>query len=272
MVAGVRNLRLVLSLVGISIFALLILDFGPGNWLSDLNFAGGSLNYLVLGLTFYLTVYFVGSESLEYFRLPRFHFKTALALLIASIFVIREISNSDNLSPSAWRTTGGIIYLLAIGFGEEMLSRGLIFGALYKFGVTKAILGSSFLFGLLHLNLYIGKYWDPWVAYWHVMSAFGFGIFACALMIVTRSIWVVVIYHALNDWGVVFDKAQEPLIGQQDWDVSFWGGISSPFFNLAISIGLAALLLRLDRGGVPRWAARLAIKWKLVKPELGLVA
>ena len=267
-----RNLRLVLSLVGISIFALLILDFGPGNWLSDVNFAEGSVNYLVMGLIFFITVYFVGSESLEYFRLPRFHFKTALAILIASIFVIRQISNSDNVSLSAWSATCGIIFLLLLGFGEEMLSRGLIFGALHKYGLWKAIFGSSFLFGLLHLNVYIGKYWDPWQAYWHVMSAFGFGIFVCALMIVTRSIWVVVIYHALFDWGVVFDKAQEPLIGRQDWDVSIWGGISSPFLNLAISIGFAALLLRLDRGGVPRWAARLAIKWKLVKPELGLVA
>jgi len=272
MVAGMRNLRMVLRLVSISIFALLILDFGPGNWLSDVNFAQESVNYLVMGLIFFITVYFVGSESLEYFRLPRFHFKTALALLIASVFVINEISNSDNLSSSAWRTTGGIIYLLAIGFGEEMLSRGFVFGALHKFGLWRAIFGSSFLFGLLHLNLYVGKYWDPWAAYWHVMDTFGFGIFVCALMIVTRSIWVVVIYHALKDWGVVFDKAQEPLVGRQDWDVSFWGGISSPLFGLALSIGFAALLLRLDRGGVPRWAARLAIKWKLVKPELGLVA
>ena len=52
-----RNLRMVLSLVGISIFALLVLDFGPGNWLSDVNFAQESVNYLVMGLIFFfLTV------------------------------------------------------------------------------------------------------------------------------------------------------------------------------------------------------------------------
>ena len=51
---------MVLSLVGISIFALLVLDFGPGNWLSDVNFAEGSVNYLVMGLIFFITVYFVG--------------------------------------------------------------------------------------------------------------------------------------------------------------------------------------------------------------------
>ena len=263
---------MVLSLVGISIFALLILDFGPGNWLSDVNFAEGSVNYLVEGLIFFITVYFVGSQSLEYFRLPRFHFKTALTLLIASVFVILKISDSDNLSLSAWSTTCGIIFLLLLGFGEEMVSRGFVFGALHKYGLWKAIFGSSFLFGLMHLNLYLGQYWDPWAAYWHVMDTFRFGIFVCALMIVTRSIWVVVIFHALSDWSIVFDKEQEPLIGRQDWDVSFWGGISSPLIGVALSIGLAALLLRLDRGGVPRWAARLAIKWKLVKPELGLVA
>ena len=88
---------MVLSLVGISIFALLILDFGPGNGLSDVNFAEASVNYLVMGLIFFIAVYFVGSESLEYFRLPRFHFKTALAILIASIFVILSI-----IDPNCW--------------------------------------------------------------------------------------------------------------------------------------------------------------------------
>lgn len=266
-----RNVRMVLSLVGISIFALLILDFGPGNWLSDVNFAEESVNYLVMGLIFFITVYFVGSESLEYFRLPRFHFKTALAILISSVFVINGITNSDNVSPSAWNATCGMIYLLAIGFGEEMLSRGFVFGALHKYGRWKAILGSSFLFGLMHLNLYTGQNWDPWQAYWHVIDTFGFGIVACVLMIVTRSIWVVVIYHALTDWSVVFDKVSSDLSETEKWNPGFWDALSFPFFNLAISIGLAALLLRLDRGGMPRWAARLAIKWKLVKPELGLV-
>jgi len=53
---------MVLSLVGISIFALLILDFGPGNWLSDVNFAEGSVNYLVMGLIFFSHRYHSGSK------------------------------------------------------------------------------------------------------------------------------------------------------------------------------------------------------------------
>ena len=160
-----------------------------------------------------------------------------------------------------------LIFLFAIGFGEEMLSRGLIFGVVRKFGRGWAIVISSFLFGLLHLNLYLGSRCDAWLAYWHVMDAFAFGIFACALMIVTRSIWVAVVFHAISDWGIVFDKVSPDTSSLEEWNPSLWEGLTSPFFNGVMLIGAAMLLLWLDQGTVPKWIKRVALKWKLVEPE-----
>jgi len=272
MVVNMRNLRLRLSLIGLSIFALLILDFLPGPWINEMRYADSTFSYVVMGLIFYCAIYFLGLQSLEYFRLPRIHFKTLLALAVASPFVIAGIANSDNIHLKPWVAVRGIGFLLAIGFGEEMFSRGFTYGVLRRFGNVRAIFFSSALFGLLHLNLYIGAEWNGWLAYSHVMNTFGFGVFVCALMIVTRSIWVAVIFHALSDWSIVFDKAFIDTGNEAKWPAGLWQGLSSPLFDMALFCGLAMLLLWIDRASVPAWMHRLMLKWKLVKPEYELTA
>ena len=265
MVVGMRNLRLGISLITVSVFALLVLRYVPGTWLIDVKYANPTVGYVVLGLIFYVAIYFLGSQSLEYFRFPRFHFKTGVAFLLASVFVIREISYSDNFRLDPWVVVRGLVYLLAIGFGEEMMSRAFVFGVLHKFGIMRAIFGSSALFGLMHVNIYVGSDWDAWSAYWHVMGAFGFGVFACALMIVTRSIWMAVIFHALNNWGIIFDKALPILNEEENWIPSFWQGLVLPLPDTVLMVGCAMLLLWIDRGEVPHWLHLLAHKWKLIE-------
>jgi len=264
-VAGMRNLRLGASLIGLSVFVLLLLRFLPEPWADDEYFGNSIFSYFVLGLVFYLAVYFLGLPSLEYFRLPRFHYLTLVAVLVASTFVALEFEGTENPHIDTWVAVGGVLFLLAIGFGEEMFSRAFTFGVLSKFGNLRAIFFSSTLFGLMHLNLYLGADWDPWEAYWHVINTAAFGVFACALMIVTRSIWMAVLFHGLSDWSVVFDIPRESSAGRQDWDVSAWEGFTAPFGNVTIFIGCAAFLLWLDRGSVPAWMYRLARKWKLIR-------
>lgn len=57
----------------------------------------------------------------------------------------------------------GIISILLIGFGEEMVSRVFVFGALQRFGTTFAVLVSSAMFGLMHINVYLPE-WNGWYA------------------------------------------------------------------------------------------------------------
>ena len=263
-----RHLRLGITLVALSIFALLILDFVPGPWVSDQKYLNGTVSYVILGLIFYLGIYLLGLPTLEYFGLPRLHLKTVLALVMASMFMILNVTSSDNVHLAPGLAIRGIIFLVVLGFGEEMVSRGLIFGVLRKYGRGWAIVISSFLFGLLHLNLYLGSRWDAWSAYWHVMDTFAFGIFACVLMIVTRSIWVAVVFHAISDWGVVFDKVSPDTSSIEEWNPGLWEGLTSGIFNGFVFVGAAMLLLWLDRGTVPKWVVRVALKWKLVEPEI----
>lgn len=267
-VAGMRHLRLGITLVALSIFALLILDFVPGPWVSDEKYVNATVSYVILGSIFYLGIYLLGLPTLEYFGLPRVHFKTVLALLISLLFMLLAVSFPHKAHLAPGMAIRGIIFLFAIGFGEEMVSRGLIFGIMRKFGQGRAIFVSSMFFGLMHLNLYRGPNWDPWRAYWHVIDAFAFGVFACVLMIVTRSIWIAVLFHAISDWSIVFEKVRTDTSTTEQLNPSLWEGLTSGIFNNVMFIGAALLLLRINRGGVPKWIQRVALKWKLVKPEI----
>ncbi len=263
-----RHLQLGVKLIVLSVCALLVLDLLPGNWVSQEKHLNSTTSYVILGVGFYLANYLVGSDSLEYFKLPRFHFKSVVALTVAALFMIQSVVSSDNVSLKPIDVFSGILFLLSIGFGEEMVSRGLVFGLLRKFGQRKAMFVSSMLFGLMHLNLYRGSNWDAWLAYWHVMEAFSFGILACALMIVTRSIWVAVVFHAICDWGIIFNKVSTDAGSGEDWTQGFWEGIASPLFSLLLQGGFALLILRINRASLPNWFYRLALKWKLVEPMM----
>ena len=265
-----RNLRLGRTLIALSVLTLVAGRLQPTSWFEDIPYANATFGHVVAGLFFYFAIYVLGLQSLEYFRLPRVGLKTLFALCFASIFIILEIGNSDNVRMSVQETVMGIIFLLSIGYTEEMLSRGFVYGALYKFGRRSAIFFSSLGFGLMHINRYIGADWNPWMAYWHVVETFGFAVFAYALVIVTRSIWLVVIFHALIDWSIVFDKFIPLDPNEEIWKPSALEGLTSPLFNMVIFVGLAGLLLKIDRGTVPKWVKRLALKWKLVEPELSM--
>ena len=271
-VIPMRNLRLGFTLIALSVLTLVAGRLQPTSWFEDIPYANSTFGNVVAGLLFYLATYFLGLQSLAYFRLPRFSFKSLIALFIASIFIVGEISSSDNVRMSTQETVMGIIFLLSIGYSEEIFSRAFVFGSLYRFGRKKAIFFSSLGFGLMHLNRYWASDWDPWLAYWHVMDTFGFGIFICALMILTRSIWVGVIFHALIDWSIVFDKYVPPNPKDNEWEPSLWEGLTSPLFNFAIFVGLAAILLAIDRGSAPKWVKRVALKWKLIEPEFAMAS
>ena len=266
---GMRNVRLWASLVGLSVFALTILRYFPGNWLSDKYFLNGILGYAPVALIFYCAIYFFGLPTLQYFRLPRLSMKTFFAILVASPLAISAMFYRGNEYKSWELTLSGAIFVLFIGLGEEMVSRGFVYGVLSKFGRFKAIFASSLMFGLMHINVYFPGNLG-WNTYWHVMSTFGFGLIMCALMIVTRSIWVPVIFHALADWNIPFEKEIE---NQSDFEMeplSVWDNLFLPWFDFGFSVMGMVIILLINRVQPARWMYRFAVKWKLMKPEFGL--
>ena len=255
------------SLVGLSIMALMTLRFFPGNWLSDDYHLNSIVSYLLVAVFFYGAVYIMGLPSLQYFGLPKFRIKALFAVVIAFSLPITQIVD-EGLEYSSWLDlASGVAFLLALGFGEEMLSRGFTYGVLLKFGRFRAIFFSSLFFGLLHINVYF-PHELGWDTYYHVFSTFGFGMIMCALMIVTRSIWIPVGYHAMIDWHIPFDRPAKST-GEDTFSYSLWDNLTGPLFSLAFDIGIMLLLLGIDRTRMPRmpkWCWRMAEKWKLVTP------
>jgi hypothetical protein len=86
----------------------------------------------------------------------------------------------------------------------------------------------------------------------------------CAILIATRSYWLVLVFHALSDWTVVFDKKNT--FGGEDYSPGIleglWWGVSDFMIRGGI---LGLFFLWLMRGRWPKWVLRLAIRWKLVE-------
>jgi membrane protease YdiL (CAAX protease family) len=255
------------SLIGLSIFSLLILRYFPGDWLTHENHVNAIVGCITVGVIFYMAIHLLGLPTLAYFGRPKFRLKALFAVAFLFPIPIFQILDAD-LEYSSWQNlVGGIVFLLAVGFGEEMLSRGFTYGVLVKFGQFKAIFFSSLFFGLLHINVYIPGYLG-WATYSHVMSAFGFGMIMCGLMIVTRTIWTPVLFHTLMNWHIPFEKETAPIADDQVY--SLWDNVTLPFSSLVFEACIMLLLIGLDRARMPhlpQWFWRIAVKLKLVDPD-----
>ena len=222
-----------------------------------------TLQYSLIAIVGLICVVVLKPPTITYFRWPKVSWMSGFFIVIALAFAAFDMSMGYDIKQPLRVKIAGVITLLSIGLAEEMISRVLVFGTLQRFGTRFAVLASSILFGLMHINVYLPD-WSTWDAYWHVMMATGFGLLTCAIFIATRSYWVVVIFHALSDWTVVFDKLNNQ--GSDDYSPGILEGLWWGVESFAIEYGIVGLiLLFLLRGKWPRWAIWLAIKWKLVE-------
>ena len=266
-----RNLKLPVTLVATSALVLLVFRIFPETFLKSIPFLSGIISYTIIALVTYVVIYLLGLPTLEYFGRPKFNLRTLFAV-VAVVPLLSQPFIAGNLeSKKISVAIMGSIFIVLIGCGEELFSRAFTFGILRRFGKKRAMFFSSLLFGLMHLNLYTGANWDPWIAYWHVMSAFGFGLIACSLMLTTRNIWIPILFHAIRDVTVAFEKPVKPSTGG-DSSIDFFSGIKHPLSTLLFDLILVYILLWIGRDhSLPRWMYRLMIKWKLViaEPVLG---
>jgi len=222
-----------------------------------------SFQYLLVTIFGLICVFILRPPTISYFGWPRLKWMGALTFVIAGVWVGILISDGFIIHQPLRVKIAGIISILAIGFGEEMMARVLIFGSLQRFGMRFAVIASSVIFGLTHLNVYLPD-WDAWSAYRHVLSTTGFALFTCALFIATRSYWVVAIFHGLVDWGVVFEAKNT--VGGEDYSPGILEGLSWGVEDFFLNLGFVGLFcLWILRGRWPQWAIRLAIRWKLVE-------
>jgi membrane protease YdiL (CAAX protease family) len=253
--------------VGYSAVVIFFFRIIPLTWVSDERFLNSIISYYIIGALFMGLVFIKGVDSLEYFRLPEFNARSITAMTVVAVIVAPQfLAGQNEMKP--WSVAiPGIIFLTGIGFGEEMFARGFCFGMLRKYGERNAIVYSSVIFGLLHLNLYTGKSWELWTAYAHVISAGVFGVIAAQVMIMTRSIWVSVILHTFANWFIVFEKVIEVDERESYPPYSFFDNLVNPLSEFLIYGPIILLLARVNRGGWPRWIEKLALRFKLVVPD-----
>jgi membrane protease YdiL (CAAX protease family) len=171
-----------------------------------------------------------------------------------------------------WPTIAGLVYLAVIGLGEEIVSRGFVFGVLRKHGRALALILSSVFFGAMHVNVYLGSDWSAYSAYWHSVSAAGFGFLMACIMIVTRSILMPIIAHALFDWTVVFSAPSKDHTQKIYHFDPLWQTIKDTgaelMINVSLGLGLLAILWICRVARVPKWFISIARKLKMIEPVL----
>jgi membrane protease YdiL (CAAX protease family) len=105
------------------------------------------------------------------------------------------------------------IFVLLVGFVEEVAFRGLMLNALKPRGKWIAVLTTAGLFGLVHaLNLLNGASLSSTIIQIFYASVFGFGFAAMALR--GKRLWPLIIAHALTDFFGDMPKAGTSSAGE----------------------------------------------------------
>jgi membrane protease YdiL (CAAX protease family) len=254
-----------LFFVGIcSIVSILVLQIFPDSIFSEVAYLNSILAFVSLGIFGFALILIFKIQVLEFFKMPVRTKASFISIGLAVILVVPPILIGETEERFLGLSALGLLFILSVGFGEEVFNRGFVYGFLERHGQYFSLIWSSVIFGLLHLNRYLGSNWDGWQAYSHVLSASAIGLFMCALMVVTKSIWTSIIFHALANWHLAFK-------GRRDSDVEVVGqsllqNLFDPFWSVLFYSTFAFFILWVNSGMVlsPR-VTRLLARFKLVE-------
>jgi len=92
-----------------------------------------------------------------------------------------------------------LFFTVVVGFNEEMFFRGIVFNFLLAKSRKVAIIVSSVIFGILHLaNAFNGE--NSFYLILQVIFAFLVGIVLAEIVSITKSLWLVILWHASHDY------------------------------------------------------------------------
>ena len=185
-----------------------------GRRLSSSNPLRFSLGYGLL-LVLSLLVFSLGSASVFFYLL-------SLALPDYAGFILENTSVLEDIESQIPWLYDGLILLLVLAIApvvEELIFRGVLLQRwATKWGMPKALAASSVLFGLLHLNNPVGLTL--------------FGLVMGLLYVRTRSLWVPIVCHALNNLaavGIAFLSgmvaSDEVAVTLEDVQADWWVGL-----------------------------------------------
>jgi membrane protease YdiL (CAAX protease family) len=133
---------------------------------------------------------------------------------LTAYFVVRPLDHAPSLQIIVveW-----FIYLVAVGFFEEIFWRGLLLNALKnnfaqkKYGVLNAVIISASVFGFVHVVGMFGEasVFDVFIRMLYVTS---YGVFLGAVYVKTKNIWVPIIAHNLTNFAGITNLFSTPRI------------------------------------------------------------
>lgn len=120
---------------------------------------------------------------------------------------------------------------LAPAFAEELLFRGVVLGNLLPYGRTTAVLGSAFLFGLMHQNT---------EQFLYTMVA---GLILGYMYVQTRSIWPCVLTHFCNNFlSIIYTAISERMPNVRGTALIYVVELT------VLALGLVSAILLIRRG------------------------
>jgi uncharacterized protein len=137
---------------------------------------------LIIGIAISILLFLIGSGQLFFYILSFFDAAFVESILRQKLF----LSGSETLYPELYNFLTIVAVLIVAPITEEFIFRGIILHRwAVKWGVTPALLMSSLLFGALHSNL---------------VGLFVFGLIMALLYLKTRTLFVPIACHALNNF------------------------------------------------------------------------
>ncbi len=232
--------------------------FGHGAGVESANEAANQLGFeVLLALSILIAILILGWA--KFARLTTSPYWPGTVILIPPLLYV-----STMLTPSALGDGpdfGSVLALpvvqrmilvtVLVGVFEELLFRGAVLSAFeHVYGVTVAIIVSSLIFGLMHYVNWVGGQSFTGTTV-QVIHAAGSGLMYAAIVLITRSIWFSVAFHAFWDCSIFLiavmsvDSSSEDAVAG-----SGIGGFIQPFLQFGVEPLYGLLLLWLWRRSI----------------------
>lgn len=174
---------------------------------------GGVIWQIVLTVLILCMVWAVGWDDITGLRGPRDKAGMVSAYWIGAYPAIGAITfatalfSADHVSSPIAVIAVVLTLNLFVGMSEEIMFRGIIFGAIReKHTLFTAVCVSSIAFGFLHLvNLGMGQAFS--LTAFQVLNATVLGVLFCALRLQTNSIWPPIFLHMIWNSYVMLGQA-----------------------------------------------------------------
>ena len=252
--------RIVIASWAVTFFAIFEYYFPFSTYISVSTFspATNSILYRAISGSVVLTFALLGNWDWKRFlRLPRGRNRWIASLAVLAFW---WGVHAPDLQKTDFRGTHlllGALFILTIGFSEELTSRFFLLSYLNRYlGIWLALIISSINFGMMHFSNYFAGAQGLQQTFLQAIAAASTGFMLSSLLIYTQSIWVPILVHASIDLSLGLGTSPKPAtqstggISGHGFSWMDWAGIS---FDTFLSIGLALIFLysaRIFRPGV----------------------